>query len=99
MTVDARPYEGAEVTLTTPVGEFRCLRITSRGPVTELPGTPPVRITAGSVQATSWFAKGVGLVKQVQVLSINLELPDGVKVKSEERKIKELSNFVVPRRS
>ena len=97
MTVDSRPYERAEETLTTPVGEFRCLRISSRGPVTgELAGMPPVRITAGSVEATSWFAKGIGLVKQVQVLSMNLELPDGVKTKSEERKIKELSDFVVP---
>ena len=98
MTVDSRPYERAEETLKTPVGEFRCLRISSRGPVTgELPGMSPVRITEGSVEATSWFAKGVGLVKQVQVLSMNFELPNGVKAKSEERKIKELSNFVVPR--
>jgi hypothetical protein len=35
-------------------------------------------------------------VKQVQVLSMNLEFPNGVKVKSEERKIKELSDFLVP---
>jgi hypothetical protein len=35
-------------------------------------------------------------VKQVQVLSMNLELPNGVKAKSEERKVKELSDFVVP---
>ena len=97
MTVDSRPYEPAEETLKTPVGEFRCLRISSRGPVTgELPGMPTVRITEGSVEATSWFARGVGLVKQVQVLSLNLELPNGVKTKSEERKIKELSDFVVP---
>ena len=42
MTVDARPYERAEETLTTPVGKFRCLRITSRGPVTgELAGSHP----------------------------------------------------------
>jgi hypothetical protein len=42
LTVDSRPYERAEETLKTPVGEFRCLRISSRGPVTgELPGKPP----------------------------------------------------------
>jgi hypothetical protein len=100
MAVDSRPYERAEETLKTPAGEYRCLRISSRGPVTgELPGMPPVRITTGSVEATSWFAKGIGLVKQVQVLSLNLELPNGVTTKTEERKIKELSNFVVPRRS
>jgi hypothetical protein len=55
-----------------------------------------VRIAEGSVEATSWFARGIGLVKQVQVLSINFESPNGVKTKSEERKIKELSSFVVP---
>ena len=97
MTVDSRPFERAEETLKTPVGEFRCLRISSRGPVTgELPGMSTVRITEGSVEATSWFAPGVGLVKQVQVLNLNLELPDGVTTKSEERKIKELSGFVMP---
>jgi hypothetical protein len=100
MTVDSRPYERAEETLKTPVGEFRCLRISSRGPVTgELAGTAPIRITTGSVEETSWFARGVGLVKQVQVLSMNFEMPNGVKAKSEERKIKELSDFVVPRSS
>jgi hypothetical protein len=97
MTVDSRPYERAEETLKTPVGEFRCLRISSRGPVTgELPGKPTVTITTGSVEATSWFASGVGLVRQVEVISVNFELPNGVKTKSEERKIKELSAFVVP---
>jgi hypothetical protein len=97
MTVDSRPYERAEETLKTPVGEFRCLRISSRGPVTgDLPGMPTVRITDGSVEATSWSARGVGLVKQVQVLTMTFELPTGVKTKSKERKIKELSNFVVP---
>jgi hypothetical protein len=40
--------------------------------------------------------KGRGLVKQVQILSMDLELPNGVKAKSEERKVKELSDFVVP---
>ena len=97
MTVDSRPYERAEETLKTPVGEFRCLRISSRGPVTgELPGKPTVTITTGSVEATSWFARGVGLVRQVEVLSVNFELPNGVKTKSEERKIKELSAFIMP---
>jgi hypothetical protein len=97
MTVDSRPYERAEETLKTPLGEFKCLRISSRGRVTgEVAGTEPVRITTGSVEETSWFARGVGLVKQVQVLSMNLELPNGVKAKSEERKVKELSDFVVP---
>jgi hypothetical protein len=97
MTVDSRPYEWAEERMKTPVGEFRCLRISSRGRVTgEVAATEPVRITTGSVEETSWFARGVGLVKQVQVLSMNLELPNGVKSKSEERKVKELSDFVVP---
>jgi hypothetical protein len=97
LTVDSRPYERAEETLKTPVGEFRCLRISSRGPVMgEVPGKPTVTITEGSVEATSWFARGVGLVRQVEVLSLNFELPNGVKTKSEERKVKELSNFVVP---
>jgi hypothetical protein len=57
---------------------------------------PTVTIKEGSVEATSWFARGVGLVRQVEVLSLNFELPNGVKTKSEERKVKELSNFVVP---
>jgi hypothetical protein len=97
MTVDSRPYEQADETLKTQVGEFRCLRISSCGPLTgELAGTAPIRITTGSVEETSWFARGVGLVKQVQVLSMNLELPNDVKAKSEERKVKELSDFVVP---
>jgi hypothetical protein len=97
MTVDSRPYEQADETLKTQAGEFRCLRISSHGPLTgELAGTAPIRITTGSVEETSWFARGVGLVKQVQVLSMNLELPNGVKAKSEERKVKELSDFVVP---
>jgi hypothetical protein len=97
MTVDSRPYERAEETLKTPVGEFRCLRISSRGPVTgELPGMPTVKITQGSVEATSWYARGVGLVKQVQVINMTFKLPNAAKTKSEERKIKELSNFVVP---
>jgi hypothetical protein len=97
LIVDSRPYERAEEALRTSVGEFRCLRISSRGPVTgELPGMPPVRITTGSVEATSWFAKGIGLVKQVQVLNLNLELPNGVTTKTEERKIKELSAFIMP---
>ena len=48
MTVDARPYERAEETLKTPVGEYRCLRISSRGPVMgEVPGLVPIRITTG----------------------------------------------------
>ena len=97
LIVDSRPYERAEEALRTSVGEFRCLRISARGPVTgELPGMPPVRITTGSVEATSWFAKGIGLVKQVQVLKLNLELPNGVTTKTEERKIKELSAFIMP---
>jgi hypothetical protein len=97
MTVDSRPYERADEMLKTRVGEFRCLRISSRGPLTgELAGTAPIRITTGSVEEISWFARGVGLVKQVQLLSMNLELPNGVKAKSEERKVKELSDFVVP---
>jgi hypothetical protein len=62
MTVDSRPYERAEETLKTPIGEYRCLRISSRGPVTgELAGAAPIRITRGSVEETSWFARGVGL--------------------------------------
>jgi hypothetical protein len=97
MTVDSRPYERAEETLKTPVGEFRCLRISSRGPVTgELPGMSTVRIAEGSVEATSWFARSIGLVKQVQVLRMNFELPDGVTTKSEEREVKESSAFVMP---
>jgi hypothetical protein len=97
MTVDSRPYERAEETLKTPVGEFRCLRISSRGPVTgELPGKPTVTITTGSVEATSWFARGVGLVRQVQVLNMTFALPNGVKTKSEETKVKELSAFIMP---
>jgi hypothetical protein len=97
MTVDSRPYERAEETLKTPVGEFRCLRISSRGVVTgELPGVPTVRIAQGSVEATSWYARGVGLVKHVQVVDMTFELPNGAKTKSQERKIKELSAFVVP---
>jgi hypothetical protein len=56
---------------------------------------PTVKITEGSVEATPWYARGVGLVKQVQVLNMTFELPNGVKTKSEERKIKELSAFVV----
>jgi hypothetical protein len=96
MTFDVRPYEQADETLKTPIGEFRCLRISSRGPVTgKLSGTGSV-ITTGSVELTTWFARGVGLVKQVQVLGINLELANGVKAKSEERKVKELSAFVMP---
>jgi hypothetical protein len=97
LIVDSRPYERAEEALRTSVGELRCLRISSRGPVTgELPGMPPVRITNGSLEATSWFAKGIGLMKQVQVLNLNLELPNGVTTKTEERKIKELSAFIMP---
>ena len=100
MTVDARPYERAEETLKTPVGEYRCLRISSRGPVMgEVPGSVPIRITTGSVEDTSWFARGVGLVKQVQVLSMNFMLPNGVKTNIKERKIKELSAFIMPPRS
>jgi hypothetical protein len=96
MTIDARPYEQAEGTLKTPIGEFRCLRIFSRGSVTgKLSGTGSV-ITTGSVYLTTWFARGVWLVKQVQVLSMNLELANGVKVKAEEKKVKELSAFVMP---
>jgi hypothetical protein len=35
-------------------------------------------------------------MKQVQVLNLNLELPNGVTTKTEERKIKELSAFIMP---
>jgi hypothetical protein len=97
MTVDARPYKRAEETLKTAVGEFRCLRISSRGTVTgELAGREPMTITSGSLEQTTWFAKGVGLVKQVEIVTLNLEFLSGVKAKSEERKTKELSDFVVP---
>lgn len=44
--------------------------------------------TDGLIEATPWFARGVGLVRQVQVFSMNFELPNGVKTKSEERKLR-----------
>ena len=98
MTVDTRPYKLSYERLKTRVGEFKCLKISSRGPVTgQLPGKTSVRITTGSVEGTSWFAPGVGLAKQVQVLSMTFE-PNGVKIKSEERKVKELSALTMPGR-
>lgn len=90
MTIDARPYEQGVETVETSAGTFAdCLRVTSRGPVSgALPGNPPTPILDGSVEETSWYAKGVGLVKQVQLLRIKTELEDGQQLQLIEKKDK-----------
>jgi hypothetical protein len=97
VTIDSRPYERADETVKTPAGEFSCVRISSRGSVSgTFPAPAPLRITTGSIEETSWFAKGVGIVKQVQVLTLSFELPNGLNAVSKETKVKELSKFAVP---
>jgi hypothetical protein len=93
LTLDSRPYDRGRETIETPAGTFEdCLRISSRGPVSgELPGPQPIPITEGSLEETTWFAKGVGIVKQVQVLRMQMALPDGQQLSATEEKNKLLT--------
>jgi hypothetical protein len=90
LTVDSRPYALAREAVETPAGMFEdCLRISSRGSVSgALPGPQKIAVPAGSIEETVWFARGVGIVKQLQVLRLQLLLPDGRRIDSEEEKTK-----------
>jgi len=94
-TLDSRPYESAVESVETPAGNFKdCLRIKSRGPLSgKLPGPQPLTVSDGSLEETSWFAKGVGVVKQIQVLRMTIELPNGQKMETTEEKTKVLASF------
>jgi hypothetical protein len=95
ITLDLRPFEIGSETVETPTQAFRdCLRVKSRGPLSgTMPGPQPIDVLDGSVEETSWYAKGVGLVRQMQVIRMTLRLPDGQEVRATEEKSKLLSSY------
>jgi hypothetical protein len=95
LTIDLRPFESGTETVETAAGSFQdCLQIRSRGPLSgSLSGPPQVPVSEGSIEETSWFAKGVGLVKQVQVIRMTVKFPDGREVQTTEEKTKLLTSY------
>ena len=59
----------------TPAGSFDgCLKIVQKGDVRgTVPGDRPMKIINGTLERTSWFAPGVGLVRQTHVMELVVE--------------------------
>ncbi len=95
MRFDSRPYEKTYESVTTPAGVFRdCMRIKTRGKISgSIPGPNPMRVESGQVEETLWFAKGVGLVKNIQRMQMVLVLPNGKKFSTKEKKEKKLTKY------
>lgn len=67
------------------------LRIDARGPVSgTMPGAAPMPITDGHVDETLWFAKDVGLVKQLRVTKMSIRGPGGRTIRTRETTTREL---------
>lgn len=99
VVIDARAFAVDHETVKTDAGEFAdCLKISSKGPISgELQqGARTMPIAEGTIELTSWYGSGVGLVKQVQTRYLKVELGDGKTAESRETHTKSLTKFSLP---
>jgi hypothetical protein len=99
LVIDARPFAKDHETVRTEAGEFAgCLKISAKGPISGQfkQGEITVPVTDGSIEVTSWYGEGVGLVKQVQTRYLKVDLPNGGTAESHETHTKLLTKYVRP---
>jgi hypothetical protein len=72
----------------------KALKISGTGIVTGTIKIPQeVSISDGSVEETLWLVEGIGIVKQVQELSLSINVGNSMVIKSIDKKVKLLEKF------
>ena len=90
MTVKSQEVEAVEVR----AGKFpKALKRYAEGTVTGEMSNYPIR--SGTIKETSWFVRDVGLVKQVRVLEVTLQSPEGFELQIEEVAERALTGFSI----
>lgn len=98
MTINAGTTGYEYASLETPTGDYDdVLRVHSTGTITgqlPSPNGQPLSINDGDFEETSWYAPGVGLVRQEQTISMTIQVNESLEITSRETKTKELTSTI-----